>query len=194
MSETTVAALRLAGCTEVWLGVESGSQKILNAMSKGITLAQVHTARHRLAEAGIRACFFLQLGYPGEAWPELLETIDLIRTLRPDDLGVSLSYPLPGTVFYERVQQQLGAKRNWADSDDLCNLHIAAYQDTFYHAVTRRPSRRDQRSRNPENRCPLGSRPRPRAHQPQPPRPHPPSSRPAPRRPAHRRKENRLDA
>jgi anaerobic magnesium-protoporphyrin IX monomethyl ester cyclase len=135
MSEATVDALRRAGCTEVWMGVESGSQKILNAMTKGLTLAQVDTARRRLKGAGIRACFFLQLGYPGEAWPEILETIDLVRTLRPDDIGVSLSYPLPGTLFYDRVEQQLGPKRNWADSDDLCNLHIAAYRDTFYHAL-----------------------------------------------------------
>ena len=117
------------------MGVESGSQKILNAMTKGLTLAAVHTARQRLADAGIRACYFLQLGYPGEGLPEINETIGLIRQTRPDDIGVSLSYPLPGTVFYERIQQQLGAKRNWADSDDLCSIHIAAYKDVFYHAL-----------------------------------------------------------
>jgi anaerobic magnesium-protoporphyrin IX monomethyl ester cyclase len=135
MTASTVAALQRAGCAEVWMGVESGSQKILNAMSKGLTLSAVHTARRRLADAGIRACYFLQLGYPGEGWPEITETIGLISQTRPDDIGVSLSYPLPGTVFYERIQQQLGAKRNWADSDDLCTIHIAAYSDIFYHAL-----------------------------------------------------------
>jgi radical SAM superfamily enzyme YgiQ (UPF0313 family) len=104
LSEETVAALKRAGCTEVWMGVES-------------------------------ACFFLQFGYPGEEWPEICQTIDLVRQTRPDDIGVSVSYPLPGTVFYERVQQQLGAKRNWTDSDDLCTIHTAAYQDKFYHAL-----------------------------------------------------------
>jgi radical SAM superfamily enzyme YgiQ (UPF0313 family) len=135
MSETTVAALKRAGCVEIWMGVESGSQRILDAMSKGLRLADVRLARSRLAHAGIRACYFLQFGYPGEAWPEIRETIDLLRETKPDDIGVSLSYPLPGTVFYDRVRQQLGAKRNWVDSDDLCIIHIAAYTDEFYHAL-----------------------------------------------------------
>ncbi len=135
MSEATVQALQRAGCTEVWMGVESGSQKILNAMSKGLTVAAIHTARQRLADAGIRACYFLQFGYPGEGWHEIAQTIQLVRDTQPDDIGVSLSYPLPGTEFYHRVQQQLGSKRNWADSDDLCTIHLAAYRDEFYHAL-----------------------------------------------------------
>jgi radical SAM superfamily enzyme YgiQ (UPF0313 family) len=135
LSEATVHALKRAGCTEVWMGVESGSEKVLSAMSKGLSVAAVHKARRLLAEAGIRACFFLQFGYPGEGWPEICQTIELVRQTRPDDIGVSVSYPLPGTVFYERVQQQLGAKRNWTDSDDLCTIHTAAYQDRFYHAL-----------------------------------------------------------
>ena len=117
------------------MGVESGSQKILNAMSKGIKLSAVHAARRRLARAGISAGYFLQFGYPGEGWPEILETIALVRETRPDDIGVSISYPLPGTLFFERMQAQLGRKRNWTESGDLCALHTAAYQDSFYHAL-----------------------------------------------------------
>ena len=135
MSEATVSALKRAGCVEVWMGVESGSQKILDAMEKGLKLSAVHTARERLATAGIRACYFLQFGYPGEGWSEICETVHLVRNTRPDDIGVSLSYPLPGTGFYNRVQAQLGKKRNWTDSDDLCTIHTASYNDTFYHAL-----------------------------------------------------------
>jgi len=135
MSESTVIALKRAGCAEVWLGAESGSQKILNAMSKGLKVSAIHAARQRLADAGIRACYFLQFGYPGEEWPEITETIRLVRETQPDDIGVSLSYPLPGTAFFERVQQQMGDKRNWIDSDDLCTMHTAAYRDEFYLAL-----------------------------------------------------------
>lgn len=135
MSEATVAALKAAGCTEVWMGVESGSQKILDAMDKRLKLSAVVSARQRLRKAGIRACYFLQLGYPGERWEELQETIAFVRRTRPDDIGISFSYPLPGTVFYQRVQAELGAKRNWADSDDLCIMFKAAYTSTFYRAV-----------------------------------------------------------
>ena len=117
------------------MGVESGAQSVLNAMDKGLTLSSVIAARHRLKEAGIRACFFLQFGYPGETWRELQATITFVREMRPDDIGISLSYPLPGTVFYERVRAQLGQKRNWTDSDDLCIMFKAAYTTEFYRAV-----------------------------------------------------------
>jgi radical SAM superfamily enzyme YgiQ (UPF0313 family) len=135
MNDATVSALKRAGCAEIWMGVESGSQKILDAMKKGLKLSAVYAARERLAAAGIRACYFLQLGYPGEGWAEICETVQLVRRTRPDDIGVSLSYPLPGTGFFDRVQAQLGRKRNWIDSDDLCTIHIASYNDNFYHAL-----------------------------------------------------------
>jgi radical SAM superfamily enzyme YgiQ (UPF0313 family) len=135
MSESTVQNLKAAGCAEVWMGVESGSQTVLNAMDKGLTLSSVRTARRLLKDAGIRACFFLQFGYPGETWTELQETIRFVREMRPDDVGISFSYPLPGTAFYERVQEQLGQKRNWTDSDDLCIMFTAAYTSDFYRAV-----------------------------------------------------------
>ena len=135
MTPTTVAGLKRAGCTEVWMGVESGSQKILNAMDKGLRVYDVVTARSRLADENIRACYFLQFGYPGESWEDIQQTIALVRNTRPDDIGISFSYPLPGTVFYERVQVQIGAKRNWTDSDDLCVMFRATYKDEFYKAL-----------------------------------------------------------
>jgi radical SAM superfamily enzyme YgiQ (UPF0313 family) len=135
MSEQTVRHLKAAGCDEVWMGVESGSQTILDAMDKGLSLPAVVAARHRLKGAGIRACYFLQFGYPGETWTELQETIAFVRETRPDDIGISFSYPLPGTVFYELVRLQLGQKRNWTDSDDLSIMFKAAYKTDFYRAV-----------------------------------------------------------
>lgn len=135
MSEATVNHLKVAGCREVWMGVETGSQEILNAMDKGLKLGAVRSARGWLKEAGIRACYFLQFGYPGEGWSELQETIEFVRETRPDDVGISFSYPLPGTVFYERVRAQLGRKRNWMDSDDLCIMFKGAYTNEFYRAV-----------------------------------------------------------
>lgn len=135
ISEQTVQHLKTAGCTELWMGVESGSQAVLNAMDKGLKLTSVIAARSLLKYAGIRACYFLQFGYPGETWTELQETISFVRQTRPDDIGISFSYPLPGTVFYEHVQAELGHKRNWADSDDLCIMFNAAYNTDFYRAV-----------------------------------------------------------
>ena len=129
------SALRRAGCTEVWMGVESGSQKILDAMEKGTRVEQIPSARKHLRREGMRACFFLQFGYPGETWDDIQETIDLVRSSRPDDIGVSVSYPLPGTKFYESVREELGEKRNWVDSDDLTVMFKGAYTTEFYRAL-----------------------------------------------------------
>lgn len=135
MTTETVEALRRAGCAEVWMGVESGSQKVLDAMDKGLLVSEAIAAREHLRDAGIRACYFLQFGYPGEAWPDIQDTVALVRHTRPDDIGVSLSYPLPNTLFYEKVQAELGRKRNWTDSDDLCVMFKAAYTDEFYRVL-----------------------------------------------------------
>jgi radical SAM superfamily enzyme YgiQ (UPF0313 family) len=135
LTPETVQSLQRAGCVEVWMGVESGSQKILDAMDKGLQVEEVVSARQNLHREGIRACYFLQFGYPGETWEDIQKTVALVRETRPDDIGVSFSYPLPNTRFYERVRQQLGPKQNWADSDDLCVMFKGAYTDVFYRAI-----------------------------------------------------------
>ncbi len=135
MTSETVGALRRAGCREVWMGVESGSQKILDAMDKGTRVEQIPTARENLRRQGIQACFFLQFGYPRETWADIQKTINLVRETRPDNIGVSVSYPLPGTKFYERVREELGEKTNWVDSEDLSMMFQGAYTDEFYRAL-----------------------------------------------------------
>src|SRR5271170_1892282 len=135
MTADNVNALRRAGCAEVWMGAESGSQKILDAMEKGTRVDQIAKARQNLRHEGIRACYFLQFGYPGETWQDIQNTIKLVRDTRPDDIGVSVSYPLPGTKFFDRVQAQLGDKTNWSDSEDMAMMFQGAYTNEFYRAL-----------------------------------------------------------
>ncbi len=135
MKPSVVADLADSGAEEVWLGVESGSQRILDAMDKGTTLAQIREGTRTLKAHGVRACWFIQLGYSGEEWEDVLRTRDLIREESPDEIGVSVSYPLPGTKFYEMVSAELGAKRNWIDSDDLAMLFHGTYVTSFYKKI-----------------------------------------------------------
>ena len=135
MTAATVDALRRAGCAEVWMGVESGSQRILDAMEKGIRVDDVRQARENLRRQGIRACFFLQLGYLGEEWEDIEHTIRLVRETQPDDVGVSVSYPLPNTRFHHIVRQQLSSKTNWQESGDLDMMFHGAFPSEFYRAV-----------------------------------------------------------
>jgi radical SAM superfamily enzyme YgiQ (UPF0313 family) len=135
MTRGIVGALKRAGCAEVWMGAESGSQKILDAMDKGIRVEHVYGARENLRRHGIRAGLFLQFGYPGETWADILQTVRMVRETMPDDIGVSVSYPLPGTKFYQVVAAQLGRKANWAESGDLAMMFRGAYSTEFYRAL-----------------------------------------------------------
>ncbi len=135
MTPSAVAALARAGAEEVWMGVESGAQNILDAMEKGTRIQQVRTATRLLRSHGIRPAWFLQLGYPGETWEDLVATRALVLEERPDDIGVSVSYPLPGTKFYETVKGQLGPRSNWRDSDDLAMMFKGTYEESFYRHV-----------------------------------------------------------
>lgn len=135
--ENYIDALVESGLAEVWIGAESGSQKILDAMDKGTTLQQIARSTEILQSKKIRVGYFLQFGYPGEGMTEIKETIHMMLRLMPDDLGISISYPLPGTVFYERVKADLGSKRNWSDSDDLELMYRGPYSAEFYRQLHR---------------------------------------------------------
>ncbi len=138
------AAMRRAGAETVWLGAESGSQKILDAMEKGITVEQIEQATRRLQGAGIRVGFFLQFGYPGETLVDIDQTLAMVRRLRPDDIGMSVSYPLPGTRFHDSVRDQLGRRQNWVDSADLAMIYQGPFTTAFYrqlHAVVHKEFR-----------------------------------------------------
>lgn len=135
MNEQAVDALARSGCEEVWLGCESGSQRILDAMDKDITVEQIRTARHRLGDHGIRACFFIQFGYPGETWEDIELTVAMVSDLLPDDIGVSVSYPLPGTRFHEMVKTELDDQANWSTSGDLAMMFHGTYPTEIYREL-----------------------------------------------------------
>jgi len=135
VNENTAAALAKAGCKTVWVGAESGSQKILDAMDKGDTVEDIYNAARLLRENGIEVGFFLQFGYPGETWEDVQKTLTMVRECAPDDIGISVSYPLPGTKFFERVKLELGEKQNWVDSEDLAMLYRGPFPTEFYRVL-----------------------------------------------------------
>jgi len=133
----TVAALARAGCQLVWMGAESGSQKILDSMDKGTHVEQIYAATERLHRAEINVGFFLQFGYLGEDRADIEQTLQMVRDCAPDDIGISVSYPLPGTKFFERVKSDLGEKQNWNDSDDLAMMYRGTFSPEFYRVLHR---------------------------------------------------------
>jgi len=137
LQENYIHDLARAGCDNIWMGAESGSQKILDAMDKGTTIEQIYKATRLLKTNGIKPSFFIQFGYPGETREDIYKTISMINELLPHEIGISVSYPLPGTVFYEKVKAELKEKTNWTDSDELALMFRNTYSPAFYKQLYR---------------------------------------------------------
>lgn len=137
VQDATMDELAASGLEEVWIGAESGSQKVLDAMDKGTTLEQIRQSTQLLQSKGVRVAYFLQFGYLGENKGDVKMTLQMLRKNRPDDIGISVSYPLPGTGFYETVKAQMGAKSNWQDSDDLAMMFKGTYTSNYYRNLQR---------------------------------------------------------
>ncbi|MGJ3238324.1 MAG: B12-binding domain-containing radical SAM protein [Anaerolineae bacterium] len=141
----TIPALARAGAEIVWIGAESGSQKILDAMDKGTQVEQIYDATRQAHAHGIKVAFFLQFGYSGETHEDIQHTLQMVRDLMPDDIGISVSYPLPGTPFYERVRRELD-RENWYDSQDMAMLYQGTFRTEFYRQL-HKVVHKDYRSR-----------------------------------------------
>jgi anaerobic magnesium-protoporphyrin IX monomethyl ester cyclase len=137
LQENYINDLARAGCDMIWMGAESGSQKILDAMDKGTTVEQIYNSTKLIKKYGMKPCFFIQFGYPGEIKEDIRKTIKMINELLPYDIGISVSYPLPGTKFFEKVESQLKEKTNWTDSDELVLMFENTYQPSFYKLLHR---------------------------------------------------------
>lgn len=137
LKDDTIKNLVGAGLDEVWMGAESGSQQVLDAMDKGTKVEQIYEATILLKKHGVKVCLFLQYGYIGETITDIDKTLTMVKALMPHDIGISVSYPLPETGFYEKVKAQLQSKQNWTDSDDLAMLYNATYSQQFYKHLHR---------------------------------------------------------
>jgi len=95
-----------AGCIAVWFGVESGSQQVIDAMSKGISIEQTRTTIGWAKEVGLMTVTSAILGFPGETKETALETTKLVESLSPDDVGYYIATPYPGTPMYDLVKEK----------------------------------------------------------------------------------------
>jgi anaerobic magnesium-protoporphyrin IX monomethyl ester cyclase len=137
LKEDTIDCLAESGLEEVWVGAESASQKILDAMDKGTTVEQIYQATAILKSKKIRVAFFLQFGYLTENQEDIAKTIAMVKELMPDNIGISVSYPLPGTKFYDKVKDDLKLKSNWTDSDDFDMMFNGTYNSNYYRKLQR---------------------------------------------------------
>ncbi len=135
LRDGVIADLKRAGCDIVWIGAESGSQTVLDAMDKDQTVHEIAEATVALRRIGIRVGHFVQFGYPGEDMKDIRQTLSLLRSAKPDEIGISVSYPLKGTAFHARVEQELRKKRHWTVSSDMAMLYRGPFTTAFYRQL-----------------------------------------------------------
>ena len=128
-----LARMRRAGLARVYVGVESGSQKMLDLMNRGTTLHQVERTASALRSAGVRQFWFLMLGYPGETLDDIEATLRLFRRFSPEEYSVSIAVPVPGTRFFDAVRDRLrGPRRVRGRDGGRALLFEAAYPEHVY--------------------------------------------------------------
>ena len=105
VSPELLATMRDANCQQVFFGVESGCQKILDAVNKGTTVEQNRRAIKMAKDAGLFVAISVIIGYPGETRDMLMQTIDLVKKAEPDDVYICVATPYPGTELRRLVEE-----------------------------------------------------------------------------------------
>jgi radical SAM superfamily enzyme YgiQ (UPF0313 family) len=118
VDERIAAALAELGCMRVWIGSESGSQRILDAMQRGVRVEQVRRAVDMCRRNGIQTGMFLMWGYEGEDLSDIEATVDHVRQCRPDIFFTTVAYPIRGTPYYEKVADRLVNLGPWHQTTD----------------------------------------------------------------------------
>ncbi|MGH7107267.1 MAG: radical SAM protein, partial [Acetobacteraceae bacterium] len=114
----SVDLLRDLGCYRVWIGSESGSQRILDAMRRGVTVEQVRRAARLAQSRGIQVGMFLMWGYEGEEMEDIAATVEHVKATNPETFFTTVSYPIKGTPYFDAVRDRVELQMEWAQSSD----------------------------------------------------------------------------
>lgn len=131
LNPKVVDTLAEMGCFRVWIGSESGSQRILDAMERGVTVEQVQTGVALCRSAGIQTGMFLMWGYEGEELSDIEATVEHVKKTDPDIFFTTVAYPIKGTPYFSEVADRVENLQRWKESSDrefrIRNRHSRAY-------------------------------------------------------------------
>jgi anaerobic magnesium-protoporphyrin IX monomethyl ester cyclase len=133
LNEQVVEALRDMGCYRLWIGAESGSQRVLNAMDRKANVTDIQVKTKMLQDQGIEVGMFIMLGYEGEDESDIVATVDHLKQSNPDVFLTTVAYPIKGTPYYNQVSDRLVTPHNWSEHTDrdlkVAGRHSRAYYD-----------------------------------------------------------------
>ncbi len=138
MNAQVIDDLKESGCFRVWIGAESGSQKILDAMDRRVKASQVSEMIQLSKQAGLETGTFIMVGYPGETEADLEQTIEHLKSADPDYYTLTLAYPITGTELFQETENQFINKTDWASSTDRDIDFKRTYPRRYYDFAIRR--------------------------------------------------------
>jgi anaerobic magnesium-protoporphyrin IX monomethyl ester cyclase len=118
MNEDVIKQLKESGCFRVWIGAESGSQKVIDLMDRRVEVEQVRDMIRMAKRYGIQAGTFIMVGYPGETKEDIFETARHLKSSDPDHFTITVAYPIKGTPLYEEVESRFIKKLEWDAGTD----------------------------------------------------------------------------
>jgi len=138
LNEEVISMLRDSGCFRVWIGAESGSQKIINAMDRRVDVEQVRKMIKLTRKYGIETGTFIMLGYPGETEKDIEETIEHLKGSNPDYFTITIAYPINGTEFFQEIEAKQIKSFNWGTNTDRDRDFERNYSRNYYNFAMRR--------------------------------------------------------
>ena len=132
VTEELLLLLKQSGCFRVWIGAESGSQKVIDAMDRRVKVEQVRETIIRVKANGMQAGTFIMLGYPGEEESDIIETLNHLKYSDPDHYTITLAYPIKGTPLYTEVQNIFTDELPWETSTDRDIDFKRRYRRNYY--------------------------------------------------------------
>ncbi|HKR04404.1 MAG TPA: radical SAM protein [Bacteroidia bacterium] len=137
MNEEIIQLLKNSGCFRVWIGAESGSQKVIDAMDRRVKVEQVRDMIHLSKKYGIQSGTFIMVGYPGETEGDIDETLMHLRASDPDLFTITIAYPIKGTPLYEEVENNFISQLSWENSTDRQIDFKRTYSRKYYDYAVR---------------------------------------------------------
>jgi radical SAM superfamily enzyme YgiQ (UPF0313 family) len=137
LNETVLTQLKEMGCFRIWIGAESGSQKIIDRMDRRVKLETVQEMMQLTQKLGMESGTFIMVGYPGETHEDIRATMNHIELCSPDLLTITKAYPIKGTALYEEIEAEITVKPDWNTSTDRDIRFKLPYSDTYYENAIR---------------------------------------------------------
>lgn len=137
LNEQVIDRLAEMGCYRLWIGSESGSQRIIDAMRREVKIEQVQAMTHALKKRGIETGMFIMLGYEGEEQADLEATVDHLKKAAPDVFLTTVAYPIKGTPYYQQVEDRVLTRAVWDQRTDR-DLSVKGRHSTRYYSFATR--------------------------------------------------------